>query len=551
MIFSKVLTVAVCAATMMLLAQTRPAARQKPSPAKSAPAASPSPAQVEPTAQKPAPLPKLVLMVVVDQFRYDYLERFRQDYSAGLQRLLAEGAVFTDAHYDHSPTVTAVGHSIVLSGAMPATSGIVGNEYYDRTIGKQVESTSDASTRLVGAPSEKTSSSPRRLLVSTLGDEIKMSGRWPSKVVGISFKDRAAIMPAGRMADGAYWWDTGSGNFVSSTFYMNDLPPWAAEFNKGRAVDQYVGKTWTPSFGGSPFMMLPGQPGRPYWSGVVGTSYGNDLLAMFAEAAIDGEKLGQRDAVDVLTISFSSCDTIGHRKGPHAPEIRDNAIATDRAVGRVLDHLEKRVGLKNVLVIYTADHGVAPMPEFMAERKMPGGRAKEEDVLDAVQKALTAKYGEGKWVVGKSGPAPYLDHALVARKKLSLDDVQATAAQAVRDLPYVARVFTREDLRRGQAVSDLIGRRVQNGFFYLRASDLFVVPQPYWLFEDSGTSHGTPWIYDSHVPLIFHGPGIKPGRYHRRALVNDIAPTLSAILGVETPSGASGRVLEEALQTSR
>jgi predicted AlkP superfamily pyrophosphatase or phosphodiesterase len=516
-----------------------------------APAAASTPAPAEPAAARQAALPKLVLMVVVDQFRYDYLERFRQDYAAGLQRLLNEGAVFTDAHYEHSPTVTAVGHSIVLSGAMPSASGIVGNEYFDRTIGKQVESTSDANTRLVGAPSEKTSSSPRRLLVSTLGDEIKMSGRWPSKVVGISFKDRAAIMPAGRMADGAYWWDTGSGNFVSSTFYMNDLPAWAAEFNKGRAVDQFAGKTWAPSFGGSPFMMLPAQPGRPYWSGVVGTSYGNDLLALFAEAAIDGEKLGQRDAVDVLTISFSSCDTIGHRKGPHSPEIRDNAISTDRAIGRILGHLEKRIGLKNVLIVYTADHGVAPMPEFMAERKMPGGRAKEEDVLDAVQKSLAAKYGEGKWVVGKSGPAPYLDHALIAKKKLSIEEVQATAAQAVRELPYIARVFTREDLRRGHALSDLIGRRVQNGFFYLRASDLFVVPQPYWLFEDSGTSHGTPWIYDSHVPLIFHGPGIKPGRYHRRALVNDIAPTLSAILGVETPSGASGRVLDEALHTNR
>lgn len=546
---------ALCAAALTISSlsfaygQARPAAR-KSAPAKAAPA-KPAAAPVEAVNERPIE-PKLVLLLVVDQFRADYLDRFQKQYNAGLKRLLDNSAVFADAHFDHSPTVTAVGHSITLTGAMPSSSGIVGNEWYDRTAGKQVTSVSDATTKQLGGESGSDGASPRRLLVSTVGDEIKMSHRWNSpKVIGISMKDRAAIMMAGRRADGAYWWDAKTGNLVSSTFYFPQLPQWVQDFNKSRAVDKWLGKTWGPASGGTPFMMLPSTPGPAYWSGVVATSYGNDILGDFAKAAIEGEKLGQRDAVDLLAISFSSCDTIGHRHGPHSPEIHDVALSTDKVLGELFEYLEKTVGMKNVLVAYTADHGVAPMPEYMVKHNMPGGRAPAKEVRDAVHKALVDRYGQGDWVLGYSGPAPYLNHQLIASKKLLLDDVQNTAAAAVRQLPYIARVFTREDLRRGMAHADLTGRRVQNGFFYLRASDLFIVANPYYLFENSGTSHGTPWNYDTHVPLMLMGPQIKPGRYYNRVLLVDLAPTLTAILGVEIPSGASGRVLHEVIRTGR
>ncbi|HNY39081.1 MAG TPA: alkaline phosphatase family protein [Bryobacteraceae bacterium] len=534
-----------------VFAQSRPTARRpaaaKTTATKPAPAAEP----VATTNTRPA-VPKLILVLVVDQFRADYLDRFHTEYGGGLKRLLDESAVFGDAHYNHSPTITAVGHSITLTGAMPSSSGIVGNEWYDRVSGKQVTSVNDASTTQLGGESGKEGASPHRLLVSTVGDELKMSEKWPaSKVFGISVKDRAAIMMAGRRADGAFWWDATTGNFVSSTYYFNQLPQWAAEFNKSRAADKFVGQNWGPATGGTPFMMLPSTAGPAYWTGVVGTSYGNDLLVMMAKAAIDGEKLGQRDSTDLLAVSFSSCDTIGHRKGPHSPEIHDVALSTDKVLADLFAYLEKSVGMKNVLVAFTADHGVAPMPEYNQRFKMPGGRAAAKDVRDTVQKALVAKYGPGEWVSGYSGPAPYLNHQLIASKKLALDDVQDTAAAAARQLPYIARVFTREDLRRGMTHADLVGARVQNGFFYLRASDLFIVPNPYWLFEASGTSHGTPWNYDSHVPLMIMGPQIKPGRYYQRVLVNDLAPTLTAIAGVEIPSGASGRVLHEIITANK
>ena len=491
----------------------------------------------------PAKKPKLVVLVVVDQFRYDYLTRYRSDYQAGFAQMLTKGAVFTNAHYEHMPTVTAVGHSITLSGAMPALSGIVGNEWYDRTTGKQVTSVSDSEYTTLGAPSRE-AASPKRLLVSTVGDELKMSGKG-SKVIGVSMKDRSAILPAGHMADAAYWWDAATGNFVTSTYYVKALPPWVEAYNKERSVDRFAGQKWTAIDGSQVFATMPEKLGKPYYDAVYSSAFGNEVLESFAEAVLASERLGLNGGTDLLTLSFSSNDSVGHKLGPDHPAMRDISIRTDRMLGKFFAKIDKQVGMANVLVVLTADHGVAPLPEKMAERKMPGGRMTESFVLDAVQQELSEKYGPGKWVLGKSGPSPYLDHKLIAEKNLNLEEVQTTAAQAVRELPHIARVFTREDLRKGLAQNDQVGRRVQNGFFYQRATDLVIVPEPFYLFEKSGTSHGTPYNYDSHVPVVFMGPGIRAGNYNDRVAVNDIAPTLSTYLEIEVPSGASGRVLDE------
>lgn len=496
----------------------------------------------------PAPKPKLIINLAIDQFRYDYLSRFRSEYSGGLKRLLEHGAVMTNAHYEHFPTVTAIGHSTMLSGATPSVSGIVGNEWFDRETGKQVSSVSDDATQLLGAggSGQRRGSSPRKLLVSTIGDELKMAnGR--SKVVGISSKDRSAILPAGRMADGAFWFDTNSGNFVSSTYYYEAaLPKWAEQFNSSRAVDQWSGKEWTGP-DGKVFAKLGAKGEKGYYDALDRTPYSNDLLVAFAQAAIEAEGLGADEFPDVLAISFSANDRVGHSVGPDSTQVRDISIQSDRTLGRFFDYLDKRLGQGSYVVILTADHGVAPLPEVMAQRKMPGGRIPEGATLTSIQNALTAKYGEGQWISGKSGPAPYLNHNLIREKKLSFEEVENVAATAVRGVPHIYRVYTRSQLRRGEILNDIIDRRVQAGFHAGRASDLFVVSEPYWLFEARGTSHGTPYNYDSHVPLIFLGPGFKAGRYHLKAAVNDIAPTLAALLEIETPSGSSGRVLHEAI----
>jgi predicted AlkP superfamily pyrophosphatase or phosphodiesterase len=329
--------------------------------------------------------PALVLGIVVDQFRYDYLLRFRSEYKEGLDRLLTQGAVFADAKYEHVPTVTGVGHSILFSGAPPAVSGIVGNEWFDYETGKRVTCVSDDSVRMIGAPGGE-GSSPRRLLVSTVGDELKIASQGRSRVVGISLKDRAAILPSGHMADEAFWFDSRSGNFVSSSYYFKEIPAWVQRFNGERNPDRYKGERFVQT-------LLPPEAGEKLYSQVQVSPFGNDLLELFAERAISEEKLGQRGATDLLTLSFSSNDYVGHEKGPDSAEVKEISIRTDRTLGKLLQFLDARIGLGKVLIVFTADHGVGPVPEENGRRNMPGGRILSSKTMEAAQNALAREYG--------------------------------------------------------------------------------------------------------------------------------------------------------------
>jgi len=486
------------------------------------------------------PKPKLVLAIVIDQFRYDYLTRFRGEYHAGFDRLLTHGAVFTNARYEHFPTVTAIGHSTFLSGATPAISGIINNAWYDRQEGKPVTSVSDAQTQLVGGGPNRTGASPRRMLVDTVGDELKIATGGRARVIGISLKDRAAILPVGHMADGAYWFDTASGNFVSSTFYFADLPGWVKDFDGARPADQYRGAVWLNH--------TMTQDLRKLYSDVDASPYGNELVERFAERALDAEQLGRRDATDLLAVSFSSNDYVGHQVGPDAPEVHEMCLRTDRALGKLFDAVDKAVGIQNVLVVLTADHGVSPVPEVNAARRMPGGREPAGQISTAVQTALVKKYGDGNWITNSSEYAIYLNLDLIASKKLDRAEVNRTAAAAALELPHIFRVYTREQLMGGAALDDHVGRRVMNGYYVRRSPDVEVLLEPYWIFTASGASHGTTFDYDTHVPVIFMGPGIRAREYDDNIAPNDIAPTLATILAVETPSGSVGRVLTEMLQ---
>ncbi len=483
------------------------------------------------------PPPKLVVAVVIDQFRYDYLTRFRSEYNAGFVRLLTKGAVFTNARYEHFPTVTAIGHSTFLSGATPSMSGIIGNDWYDRQEGKTVTSVGDPSTRLLGSDRETAGSSPRRMLVDTLGDELKMSNGSRSKVIGISLKDRAAILPAGHMADAAYWFDSRTGNFVSSTYYFADLPQWAKDFNSSHPADQYRGATFLSK-------TMPA-PGPALYSAIDASPYGNEIIERFAEAAIQAEKLGQRGVTDILTVSFSANDYVGHANGPDSPEVHEISLQTDRLLEKFFQALDQSVGMDNILLVLTGDHGVAPLPETNTARKMPGGRLPLGAVTKTVQAALVSKYGDGDWVVSNSEHSIYLNWNLIAAKNLDRAEVDRAAAAAAWTIPHVFRVYTRDQLMAGGALEDQVGRRVMNGFYARRSADMEVLLEPYWIFTQTGATHGTTFSYDAHVPVIFLGAGIKPGRYDNAIAVNDIAPTLATILGVETPSGSIGRVLTE------
>ncbi len=492
-----------------------------------------------------APKTKLVVAIIVDQFRYDYMTRFDSDYRDGLRQLRDRGAFFTDAHEAHFPTVTAVGHAAFLSGSIPAIDGIVGNEWFDRETGKTVTSVSDDATKLLGG-SGGAGSSPRRLIASTLGDEIKATGAADTEVIGISLKDRAAILPAGHAANAAYWFESESGQFVSSTYYMPELPAWVQAFNKSGAAGKYASLKWMPAdnvAGAQPFRVLPSVPGKPYYDAMTATPYGNDMLEAFAEEALKEERLGRHSGTDVLAVSFSSNDLLGHQVGPDAPEVRDMCIQTDRVLGRLLRAVEAQAGAGNYVVVFTSDHGVAPKPEELTKRAIPAGRFARAEVYQAIEGALTEKYGPGKWIVGSAELAPYLNHDLLQAKHAALGEAQEIAADAVRKLPYIFRVYTGAQLAHESLAGDPIGILMERGYYRGRAADLFIVQKPYWLASKEGTSHGTPFSYDTHVPVIFLGRGIRAGRYDENVRTADIAPTLAALLGLNTPSGSVGRVL--------
>lgn len=487
------------------------------------------------------PRPKLVVLVAVDQFRYDYLTRFESEYKGGFRRLLDQGAVFANANLAHYPAITAVGHSVMLTGASPALSGIIGNNWYDRTAGKNVSSVSDSSERQLGGTG--TGASPRRLLVSTVGDELKLADP-ASRVIGLSFKDRGAILPAGHMADAAYWYDTQTGAFVSSTYYFKDVPSWVQSFNDSRMVEKYAGAEWKFP-GGS--RKMPAEPGPKLANAVDFSPFGNELLEAFAERAIDSERLGQRGATDLLTVSFSTIDAVGHQTGPLSPEVHDLAVRLDGTLERLFLHLDKTIGLRNVVVVLTADHGAVDLPERMTSDRMPGGRILDSQLAAMVQARLERQYGSGTWVQAINDGAMYLNAELIRARKLNEADVQDDAAAAILAAPHVFRIYTHHQLRRGELPGDALSETLAASLNWARSADLEVILEPYWVRPATNTGHDTPFAYDTHIPLIFMGPAIRPGLYFQNVKLNDLAPTLASLLSVQTPSGSTGRVLYEIL----
>jgi predicted AlkP superfamily pyrophosphatase or phosphodiesterase len=540
--------------------------------------------------------PKLVLLIAVDQFRYDYLERFGDLFAQnGFRRLLREGASWTQSNYDHMPTYTAPGHATMMTGAYPAETGIIGNEWLDRASGKRVTSVSDQTVKLLGGGPNDTASSPSRLMTSTVGDELRLATNDRAKVIGISIKDRSAILPAGRHANAAYWFSTTSGNMVSSTYYFNQLPAWVTTFNATRFADKYFGAKWERLLPEDEYVKRAG-PDSPPWEVVssagdtnafphtitggaasVGSAFywafdyspfPNDMLVSFAQQAILNEQLGQDDDTDVLTVSFSANDYVGHRYGPYSQEAMDVTLRTDRQIATLLDFVDARVGLSNTVVALTADHGVSPIPEHAAALGLGGARLKTADLFAAVSKALTAKYNpqgkspdpsadyllkysEGTWnreyfINGNL----YLNYDALRRDGVSVEEVSQVIVAAALTMPGVARAFSRTQLLRGAtSITDPIERRVLHGFSPARSGDVVVVAEPYKYLGDTITAtHGSAYSYDTHVPTIIMGTGVKPGQYFEAATPADIAPTLSALLRITPPSNATGRVLTEALK---
>ncbi|HEX5708717.1 MAG TPA: alkaline phosphatase family protein [Pyrinomonadaceae bacterium] len=534
--------------------------------------------------------PRLVLFIAVDQFRYDYVERFGDLFAPnGLRRMMREGASWANANYDHVPTETAPGHATMLTGAWPSETGVVGNEWYERNArgdgGRRVLNTLDESARVLGGGDAEQGASPRRLLAATLGDELRIASAGRSKVVGVSVKDRGAMLPAGRNATAAYWLSAQNGAMVSSSYYFNELPAWVVRFNSARPSDRYFGARWERllaeaeyarragaddapwekgTAGGTrnvfPHTLTGGaeRPSRAFYSELPYTPFANDILVDFAKEVITNESLGADADTDVLSVSFSANDYIGHRYGPYSHEAMDGVLRVDRQIGALLDFVDARVGLRNTVVAFTADHGVAPIPEHSASLNLPGVRVKQEEIRTKIKEGLAQRLAPNDAAgraddylleyTPKNGNV-YLNLEALRRDRVSRADAERAACEGALRVEGMARCFTRTQLERG-AVSpaDAIARRVLHGFHMLRSGDAVVVPQSFVLVVTYTADHYSPYSYDTHVPLMIMGGGLTPGRYAQPATPADIAPTLAALLRAETPSNAVGRVLIEAIK---
>jgi predicted AlkP superfamily pyrophosphatase or phosphodiesterase len=524
------------------------------------------------------PPPKLVLFMVVDGFPQEQLLKYYDQYGeGGFKRILDGGAWYGNNHYSHATTYTGVGHATLLSCAHPYKHGVIGNDWLDKKTGKRVYSTEDPSRKYLGEETpQHAGTSPLNIKVTAVGDELIYANR-KSKVIAISGKDRSAIGLAGQNGI-AYMHSTSTGRFITSDYYREAYPQWWNAFYADKPQDRYFGKTWTllldetayersepdgrswsTSYKGlgtrfpHPISGGADKPGKAYYDAMMWTPYGDDLTLDFIKAAIEGEALGRNPAgvPDILAISWTSHDYVNHLFGPESRQSHDHTLRLDRVIADLLAYVDARVGAENVLVTLSADHGFMNIPEYSESRRLDAGRIDPEHMIAEVNKALSAKFGEGRYVTTWWNPTLYIDYGLVDERKLERGAVEKAAQAFLRNYPGIEAVYTRTQLEEGRVPDTKMSRQVVLAWHQQISGDLVVMNKPNWyLFAKPGayaSTHGSPWSYDTNVPLVLYGPHwVKPGK-HGDSEVVDLARTIAHILNVRPPTGCEGRVLSEAL----
>jgi arylsulfatase A-like enzyme len=519
------------------------------------------------------PAPKLLVGIMVDQMRPDYLTRFADQYGPdGFNRLRREGLECRNTHYNYIPTVTGPGHSSVYTGTTPRYHGIVGNSWYDRRLRRDVYCTEDTTVQLVGT-TKGLGVSARNQLSTTLGDELKMTYAGRSQVLALSLKDRGSALPAGHMADGAYWFDVASGNFVSSTYYVPALPAWVQQFNGQKNADRYRQQTWAPLRGPAAYRnSLPDSNryervfkgktaatfpydlaklsalGGPGYESVYTSPFGNSLLTDFALTALQNTTLGRDDVPDLLAISYSSPDAVGHTFGPLSKEENDLYLRLDLEIARLLQALDKTVGKGNYAVFLTADHGASEVTRYLADHQLPVGTFDRGAVYRAAGAYLTEQLGPGQWLERESSNMYYLNRPLLTQRKLELGRVQELLAAFLREQPGIAQVNSTTQLL-GAGSTSYLEAKLQAGLYYPRFGDVRYELLPGYTGDlGVGASHGTGYTYDSHVPLLWWGPGIPAGVVsYAPHTITDIAPTAAMLLNSKLPNACTGQPIQEVL----
>ncbi|MBJ2175444.1 alkaline phosphatase family protein [Aureibaculum sp. A20] len=518
--------------------------------------------------------PKLVVGIVVDQMRYDYLTRFYNRYgNDGFKRIIDGGFSCENGHYNYIPTYTAVGHTSIYTGTTPSYHGIIGNNWYDKFAKKSIYCVDDGDYKSVGAD-DGGRKSPRRMLVTTIGDELKMAQNKRGKVIGLSIKDRSAILPAGHAADGSYWFQgEKEGKFITSSYYMDKLPKWVQEFNKNGNAKKYLNSTWntlydintytesiaddnkfeglfkgkkTPTF---PYDLKKLKRNNGNYDLLKAVPYGNTIVKDFAEAAIVGENLGQtQNVTDFLAVSFSSTDYVGHKFGVDSKEIEDTYLRLDKELASFFKFLDEKVGKGNYTLFLTADHAAVQVPSYLKTLKIPSGYFDNKNFKKKANAFLLEKYKSDDLIEDISNFQIFLNKSKIKELKLEANEVAQSLADEVINYKGISRAVTARTMQTTNFTEGIM-HFLQNGYNQKFSGDVLLVPNPATIsYSKTGSTHGSGYNYDTHVPIIFYGKGIKQGSSKSLVNITDIAPTMSSLLEITFPNATSGKVIQEVLE---
>jgi predicted AlkP superfamily pyrophosphatase or phosphodiesterase len=510
--------------------------------------------------------PKLVIGIVVDQMRFIDLYRYYDLYSEnGIKKLINEGSNFTNAHYNYIPTNTGPGHASIYTGTTPYYHGIINNDFYDRALKKTIYCVADPDVQSIGSDDNEGKKSPKNLLVTTITDALKLFTNKKSKVISISIKDRGAILPGGHLADGVFWYNSKTGNFISSSYYMKDLPDWVKNFNNQKLADKYLSGEWNlltdkkfyeiNSPDESPYepdFFREGKKSFPHsfknlrleekYEAFAFTPFIHDVLIELAKSAIKNERLGKNSVPDFLAISFSSTDLIGHTWGNVSFELMDTYLRLDKKLADLLEFLDNEIGKNNYLLFLTSDHGAIETPGYLKENRIPTGELHNSKIIDSLKAFTNRTYGTDKVIESYSYGSIYLNRKIIEQRNLDYYKIEREISRYLRDVfPEIQTIATRSELEKSIS-SRMSENFILNGWHPSKSADIVFNLRPNYLFKflEKGTTHGTSYTYDTHIPIIFYGWKIPKQEVNEKVYIIDIAPTISNLLKIALPNACIG-----------
>jgi predicted AlkP superfamily pyrophosphatase or phosphodiesterase len=512
--------------------------------------------------------PKLVVGLVIDQMRWDYLYRYYSRYSnGGFKRLVNEGFSAENTFIPYTPTYTACGHASIYTGSVPSINGIIGNDWYDPQLKRSVYCAEDTTVKTVGSSSMAGVMSPKNMLTTTITDELRLATNFKSKVIGISLKDRGSILPAGHSANAAYWFDAQTGDWITSTYYMNTLPAWIQDYNKQKQSDQFYAKNWNTLYPVDTYTQSTGDdkiyerktrgeqtPTFPHplklyigknYEMIKSTPYGNTMTLDLAKLAIASEKLGQNNNTDFLAVSCSSTDYVGHQYGPNSVEAEDTYLRLDKDLEAFFNYLDAKIGKGNYLFFLSADHGAAHVPGFMKENKLPGGLFDDAPVVKDLNTIFNEKYKIKKAIITAMNNQILFDHEEISKSKADYEEIKAFTIDYLKKQPGVMNAIDLSKIA-STTLPEPIKKAITNGYNARRSGDIyFILQSNYFDGGNTGTTHGSWNPYDSHIPCVFMGWNVKPGKTNKTHYMTDISATLAAMLHIQMPSGCIGEPITE------